>query len=117
MKKDAETRIREIQAEVAAIDEFAEGSIASSRKPYRLKDGTVRLASPQYRFKSKGARGKQVCKYIPPSAVARVKKLIESRLHSSARPVRSFSMCSVSTDFFCSLSSAFCSSARWNALC
>ena len=47
MKKDTETRIREIQAEVAAIDEFAEGSIASSRKPYRLKDGTVRLASPQ----------------------------------------------------------------------
>ena len=77
MKKDTETRIREIQAEVAAIDEFAEGSIASSRKPYRLKDGTVRLASPQYRFKSKGARGKQVSKYIPPSAVARVKKLIE----------------------------------------
>ena len=78
MKKDTETRIREIQAEVAAIDEFAEGSIASSRKPYRLKDGTVRLASPQYRFKSKGARGKQVSKYIPPSAVARVKKLIEN---------------------------------------
>ena len=47
MKKDIETRIREIQAEVAAIDEFAEGSIASSRKSYRLKDGTVRLASPQ----------------------------------------------------------------------
>ena len=78
MKKDIETRIREIQAEVAAIDEFAEGSIASSRKPYRLKDGTARLASPQYRFKSKGARGKQVSKYIPPSAVARVKKLIEN---------------------------------------
>ena len=78
MKKDTETRIREIQAEVAAIDEFAEGSIASSRKPYRLKDGTVRLASPQYRFKSKGARGKQVSKYMPPSAVARVKKLIEN---------------------------------------
>ena len=78
MKKDTETRIREIQAEVAAIDEFAEGSIASSRKPYRLKDGTVRLASPQYRFKSKGARGKQVSKYKPPSAVARVKKLIEN---------------------------------------
>ena len=32
----------------------------------------------QYRFKSKGARGKQVSKYIPPSAVARVKKLIEN---------------------------------------
>ena len=78
MKKDTETRIREIQAEVAAIDEFAEGSIASSRKPYRLKDGTVRLASPQYRFKSKGARGKQVSKYIPPSAVGRVKRLIEN---------------------------------------
>ena len=77
MKKDTETRIREIQAEAAAIDEFAEGSIASSRKPYRLKDGTVRLASPQYRFKSKGARGKQVSKYTPPSAGARVKRLVE----------------------------------------
>ena len=32
----------------------------------------------QYRFKSKGARGKQVSKYILPSAVARVKKLIEN---------------------------------------
>ena len=76
--RDIEKRIREIQAEVAAIDEFAEGSVASSRKQYKLKDGTTRLASPQYRFKSKGARGKQVSKYIPPSAVARVKKLIEN---------------------------------------
>lgn len=75
--KDIETRIREIQAEVAAIHEFAEGSIASSRKRYKIKDGTTRLASPQYRFKSKGARGKQVSKYIPPSAVARARKLIE----------------------------------------
>lgn len=76
--KDIEKRIREIQAEVAAIDEFAEGSVASSRKRYRLKDGTTRLASPQYRFKSRGSRGRQVSKYIPPSAVARVKKLIDN---------------------------------------
>ena len=34
MKKDAETRIREIQAEAAAIDEFAEGSTASSRSGF-----------------------------------------------------------------------------------
>lgn len=74
--KDTEARIREIVAEIAAITEFAEGSIASSSKKYKVKDGTTRRASPQYRFKSKGARGKQVCKYVPPHAVARVKKLI-----------------------------------------
>ena len=62
----------------AAITEFAEGSIASSSKQYTLKDGTVRRASPQYRFKSRGARGKQISKYVPPSAVARVKKLVEN---------------------------------------
>jgi len=76
--KNTEQRIREIVAEISAITEFAEGSIASSSKQYTLKDGTVRRASPQYRFKSKGARGKQVSKYVPPSAVARVKKLIEN---------------------------------------
>ena len=75
--KDTEARIREIVAEIAAITEFAEGSIASSSKKYKVKDGTTRRASPQYRFKSKGARGKQVCKYVPPHAVARVKKLID----------------------------------------
>src|SRR5574344_351129 len=76
--KDIEKRIREIQAEVATINEFAEGSVASSRKRYKLKDGTTRLASPQYRFKSKGARGRQISKYIPPSAVVLVKKLVEN---------------------------------------
>ena len=73
-----EKRIREIAAEISSITEFAEGSIASSRKQYALKDGTVRRASPQFRFQTKGGRGKQVCKYVPPCAVARVKKLIEN---------------------------------------
>ena len=73
-----EKRIREIAAEISSITEFAEGSIASSRKQYTLKDGTVRRASPQFRFQTKGGRGKQVCKYVPPSAVARVKELIEN---------------------------------------
>jgi len=76
--KITEQRIREIIAEISSISEFAEGSIASNSKQYTLKDGSVRRASPQYRFKSKGARGKQVSKYVPPSAVARVKKLIEN---------------------------------------
>ena len=71
-------RIREIAAEISSITEFAEGSIASSRKQYALKDGTVRRASPQFRFQTKGGRGKQVCKYVPPCAVARVKELIEN---------------------------------------
>jgi len=76
--KNTEQRIREIVAEISAITEFAEGSIASSRKRYKVKDGTCRRASPQYRFKSKGTRGQQVSKYVPPAAVARVKKLIEN---------------------------------------
>ena len=76
--KDIEKRIREIVAEISAITEFAEGSIASSRKQYALKDGTVRRASPQFRFQTKGGRGRQVCKYVPPAAVAGVKKLIEN---------------------------------------
>ena len=78
MPENTERRIRELAAEIAAITEFAEGSIASSSKQYTLKDGSVRRAAPQYRFQSKGARGKQVCKYVPPAAVARVKKLIEN---------------------------------------
>ena len=73
-----EKRIREIAAEISSITEFAEGSITSSRKQYALKDGTVRRASPQFRFQTKGGRGKQVCKYVPPCAVARVKELIEN---------------------------------------
>ena len=72
-----EKRIREIAAEISSITEFAEGSIASSRKQYALKDGTVRRASPQFRFQTKGGRGKQVCKYVPPCAVARVKELAD----------------------------------------
>ena len=32
---------------MAAIDEFAEGSIASSRKPYRLKDGEEALGKAE----------------------------------------------------------------------
>ena len=73
-----EKRIREIAAEISSITEFAEGSLASSQKRYTLKDGTVRRASPQFRFQTKGGRGKQVCKYVPPCAVARVKGLIEN---------------------------------------
>jgi len=75
--KTTEDRIREIAAEIASITEFAEGSIASSRKRYRVKGGAERRASPQYRFKSKGARGKQVSKYVPAELAPRVKKLVE----------------------------------------
>ena len=73
--KDIEKRIREIVAEISAITEFAEGSIAANSKQYTLKNGTVRRASPQYRFKSRGARGKQVSKYVPPAAAERRKAL------------------------------------------
>ena len=53
-------------------------SFASGRKQYTLKDETVRRASPQFRFQTKGGRGRQVCKYVPPCAVARAKELIEN---------------------------------------
>ena len=76
--KDIEKRIREIVAGISAITEFAEDSIAANSTQCTLKNGTVRRASPQYRFKSRGARGKQVSKYVPPAAVAGVKKLIEN---------------------------------------
>ena len=76
--KDIEKRIREIVAGISAITEFAEGSITANSKQCTLKNGTVRRASPQYRSKSRGARGKQVSKYVPPAAVAGVKKLIEN---------------------------------------
>ena len=46
--KDIEKRIREIVAEISAITEFAEGSIAANSKQCTLKNGTVRRASPQY---------------------------------------------------------------------
>ena len=79
-------RIREIAAEISSITEFAEGSIASSRKQYALKDGTVRRASPQFRFQTKGGRGKQICKYVPPCAVARARSA--ERRGRSARSSR-----------------------------
>ena len=75
-----EKRIREIAAEISSITEFAEGSIASSRKQYALKDGTVRRASPQFRFQTKGGRGKQVCKYVPPRTVADGEEALEKAL-------------------------------------
>ena len=72
-----EKRIRAIAATISSITEFADGSVASSQKQYTLKDGTVRRASPpQFRFQTKGGRGKQVCKYMPLCAVARVRERI-----------------------------------------
>ena len=52
-----EKRIREIAAEISSITEFAEGSIANSRKQYALKDGTVRRASPPVQVPDEGWTG------------------------------------------------------------
>ena len=73
-----EKRIREIAAEISSIAEFAEGSITSSQNYYTLKDGTRKKAARHFKFTSRGARGKQKCSNVPPSAVARVKRLIEN---------------------------------------
>ena len=63
-----EKRIREIAAGISSITEFAEGSIASSRKQYTLKDGTVRRASPSSgsrRRVDEASRSASTCRRAP----------------------------------------------------
>ena len=74
--KDNTTRIGEIIAEMSSITEFAQGSIISSSSYYTTKDGKRHKAKPQFKFQSRGARGKQKLKHIPAALVPRVKKLI-----------------------------------------
>ena len=75
--KDTRSRIGEIVAEMSAITEFAEGSIISSSGYYTTKDGTRRKTKPQFKFQSRGGRGKQKLRHIPAGLVARVRKLVE----------------------------------------
>jgi len=76
--KDSRSRIAEIIAEMASITEFAEGSIISSSSYYTTKDGIRRTTKPQFKFQSRGGRGKQRLRHIPASLVPRVRKLIDN---------------------------------------
>ena len=78
MPKSTEERIREIAAEMAAITEFAEGSIVSSASYYTTKDGKRHKTRPQFKFQSRGGRGKQKLRHIPADLVPKVRKLIEN---------------------------------------
>lgn len=74
--KNINTRIGEIIAEMSSITEFALGSIISSASYYTTKDGKRRKSKPQYKFQSRGGRGKQKLKHIPDALVPKVRKLI-----------------------------------------
>ena len=76
--KTNEIRISEIIAEMSAITEFAQGSIISSSSYYTTKDGKRHKTKPQFKFQTRGGRGKQKLKHIPTELVPKVKKLIEN---------------------------------------
>lgn len=76
--KDITRRITEIAAEIAAIPEFAVGSIISSSSYYTTKDGARKQTKPQYKFQTRGGRGKQKLRHIPAAFVPKVRKLIEN---------------------------------------
>lgn len=76
--KDITRRISEIAAEIAAIPEFAVGSIISSSSYYTTKDGARKQTKPQYKFQTRGGRGKQKLRHIPAAFVPKVRKLIEN---------------------------------------
>lgn len=76
--KKSTDRIAQIAAEMAAITEFADGSISSSANYYKTKDGTRRKSAPHWKFQSLGPRGKRTYTNVPASLVPRVKKLVEN---------------------------------------
>ena len=71
-------RISRIRDEIAAITEFAEGTVSSSSSRYRLKDGTWKKAKPHWKFQSLGPRGKRRYVHVPAACVERVKQLVEN---------------------------------------
>lgn len=75
---DSTKRISEIVAEIAAISDFAVGSIISSSSYYTTRDGKRKKTKPQYKFQTRGGRGKQKLRHIPAALVPKVKKLIEN---------------------------------------
>jgi hypothetical protein len=77
-EKDTQSRIGHVMAEMASIAEFALGSIISSSSYYTTKDGKRHKTKPQYKFQSRGGRGKQKLRHIPAGLVPQVRKLIEN---------------------------------------
>ena len=76
---DAKTgRIEQIRNEIAANQEFAEGTLSCSSSRYRLKDGTWKQAKPHWKFQTLGPRGKRRYIHVPDSCVERVKVLAEN---------------------------------------
>ena len=45
---------------------------------YTTKDGTRKQTKPQYKFQTRGGRGKQKLRHIPAALVPKVKRLIEN---------------------------------------
>ena len=77
-EKDTQSRIGHVMAEMASIAEFALGSIISSSSYYTTKDGKRHKTKPQYKFQSRGGRGKQKLRPIPAGLVPQARKLIEN---------------------------------------
>ena len=76
--KNSSARIGEIVVEMSFITEFAEGSIVSSSSYYTTKDGKRHKTRPQFRFQSRGGRGRQKLRHIPAALVPQVRRLIEN---------------------------------------
>ena len=76
---DIESRIRAVAAEAASITEFAEGSVKKAYSTYPVKGGGRRKSkTPQYKFQTRGGRGRQKVVHIPAGQVARVRELLEN---------------------------------------
>ena len=76
--KSSSSRIGEIVAEMSSITELAQGSIVSSSSYYTTKDGKRHKTRPQFKFQSRGGRGKQKLRHIPAALVPQVRRLIEN---------------------------------------
>ena len=81
--KTSSSRIGEIVAEMSSITEFAQGSIVSSSSYYTTKDGKRHKTRPQFKFQSRGGRGKQAGMHWRHENAARVCAII-ARLRSVA---------------------------------
>lgn len=76
---EAGPRILALAAEMSAITEFAEGSLKKTYSTYAVKGGERRKSkAPQYKFQTRGGRGKQKVWHIPNGQVSRVRELLEN---------------------------------------
>ena len=72
---------------MSSITEFAQGSIVSSSSYYTAKNGKRHKTMPQFKFQSRGGRGKQKPRHIP-AAHALLGCGRMSRVRSMARTMR-----------------------------